>query len=162
MRDHEAFLQAIAAKPDDDAPRLVFSDWLEEKGSSDLGEFIRIQCELASSKHSEKGRHAMRVRERELLDARRIDWCQALGLPTEDVSFERGLVARMRLGAWDGGHMLDPGFAPRLGGLTELDLSGLQLGNAGVTALAEKAQLPALRKLILSDNGIGEAGAVAL
>ena len=30
MTEHEGFLQAIAANPDDDAPRLIFSDWLEE------------------------------------------------------------------------------------------------------------------------------------
>jgi uncharacterized protein (TIGR02996 family) len=32
MSDEEAFLAAIAAAPDDQAPRLVFADWLEERG----------------------------------------------------------------------------------------------------------------------------------
>lgn len=42
-----AFIAAIVASPDDDLPRLVYSDWLEEHGQSDRAEFIRVQCELA-------------------------------------------------------------------------------------------------------------------
>jgi uncharacterized protein (TIGR02996 family) len=30
--DFEAFAAAIAATPDDDAPRLVLADWLEARG----------------------------------------------------------------------------------------------------------------------------------
>ena len=40
------FLEAIYAAPEDDAPRLIYADWLEEAGDT-LGEFIRLQCELA-------------------------------------------------------------------------------------------------------------------
>jgi uncharacterized protein (TIGR02996 family) len=159
MTERDAFLRAIAADPDDDAPRLVFSDWLEENGDPDRAEFIRTQCQLASAKLSKKRRHALRVRERELLDARRREWCQAFGLPVEEVSFERGLIARMRLSKWKGGRLLDPKYLPQFLTLTELDLSGLQLGDDGLAEFAEKAQLPALRKLILSDNGITDVGA---
>jgi uncharacterized protein (TIGR02996 family) len=42
----DAFLQAICAKPEDDTPRLVYADWLEEQGDTDRAEFIRVQCEL--------------------------------------------------------------------------------------------------------------------
>jgi uncharacterized protein (TIGR02996 family) len=162
MTDRDAFLRAIAASPDDDSPRLIFSDWLEENGEPERAEFVRVQCELASPKVSKKRRHALRVRERELLGAHRHGWCQAFGLPVEDVAFERGLIARMRLSQWDGGRLLDPEFAAWLAPLTELDLSGLQLGDEGLAAFAQRAQLPALRKLILSDNGITDAGATAL
>lgn len=47
MTQEEAFLQAIRAAPADDAPRLIFADWLEEHGQADRAEFIRIQCQLA-------------------------------------------------------------------------------------------------------------------
>jgi uncharacterized protein (TIGR02996 family) len=46
MTHNEAFLQAIIENPDDDAPRLVYADWLEERGDP-RGEFIRVQCRLA-------------------------------------------------------------------------------------------------------------------
>jgi uncharacterized protein (TIGR02996 family) len=44
----DAFLIAIRAAPDDDAPRLVYADWLEEQGDAPSAEFIRVQCEIAS------------------------------------------------------------------------------------------------------------------
>jgi uncharacterized protein (TIGR02996 family) len=43
----QAFLEAICAAPDDDAPRLVYADWLEEHGDPERAEFIRAQIELA-------------------------------------------------------------------------------------------------------------------
>jgi uncharacterized protein (TIGR02996 family) len=42
----QAFLQAIIENPDDDAPRLIFADWLDERGDP-RAPFIRIQCRLA-------------------------------------------------------------------------------------------------------------------
>lgn len=49
MIEEKAFLQTIYETPDDDFPRLVFADWLEEQGDK-RAEFIRVQCEIASSK----------------------------------------------------------------------------------------------------------------
>ncbi len=42
--EEEGFLRAIGANPDDEATRLVYADWLEERGDP-LGEFLRIQCQ---------------------------------------------------------------------------------------------------------------------
>jgi len=53
MPDDPAFLRMIAATPDDDAPRLVYADVLDERGdpaSVARAEFIRIQCERARHK----------------------------------------------------------------------------------------------------------------
>ena len=47
MLDREPFLRAIYAAPDDDLPRLVFADYLDEQGDSDRAELIRVQCERA-------------------------------------------------------------------------------------------------------------------
>src|SRR4051812_47586823 len=44
---HEPFLRAICQAPDDDAPRLVFADWLDETGDPDRAEFIRQHIQLA-------------------------------------------------------------------------------------------------------------------
>lgn len=157
-----AFLRSIAEERDETATRLVFADWLEERGDSPRADFIRVQCALLSSNHSEQHRHTLRVRERELLDAHRHPWCQAFGLPLEEVSFERGLISRMRLSRWESGKLLKPAQMQRLATLTELDLSGLQLGDDDLAAFAETAQFPALHKLILSENDITDRGAAAL
>jgi uncharacterized protein (TIGR02996 family) len=45
MSDREALLAAIRAAPDDDAPRLVFADWLDEHGESGFAQFIRLEIE---------------------------------------------------------------------------------------------------------------------
>lgn len=44
LDQREAFLKAIFAAPDDDLPRLVFADWLDERGESEGAERIRREC----------------------------------------------------------------------------------------------------------------------
>ncbi len=43
MNDHDSLLAAILAHPDEDTPRLMFADWLQENGQSARAEFIRAQ-----------------------------------------------------------------------------------------------------------------------
>ncbi len=40
MSEEQAFLRAILERPDDDAPKLIYADWLEERGDP-RGEFLR-------------------------------------------------------------------------------------------------------------------------
>jgi len=50
MPDDPAFIRMIAATPDDDAPRLVYADYLDETGDPAKmarAEFIRVQVEKA-------------------------------------------------------------------------------------------------------------------
>ena len=67
--DESAFLRAILADPDDDAPRLVFADWLDEHAQSERAEFIRVQCALASLTDGDPAGPALRRRETELREA---------------------------------------------------------------------------------------------
>lgn len=46
MNDRDAFIRAIIARPDDDLPRLIYADWLDENQEPERAEFIRVQCEL--------------------------------------------------------------------------------------------------------------------
>ena len=43
MTDESAFIRSILAEPDADGPRLVYADWLEERGETARSEFIRVQ-----------------------------------------------------------------------------------------------------------------------
>ena len=47
MTDGEALIRSVLANPADDAPRLVYADWLDERGRAADAEFIRVQIELA-------------------------------------------------------------------------------------------------------------------
>jgi uncharacterized protein (TIGR02996 family) len=46
MGDEEAFLRAIAQAPDDDAPRLVYADWLDERGDP-RADYVRVVTRAA-------------------------------------------------------------------------------------------------------------------
>ncbi len=48
MNDHDALLAAIITNPNEDTPRLVYADYLQEQGFDERAEFIRVQCEIAS------------------------------------------------------------------------------------------------------------------
>jgi uncharacterized protein (TIGR02996 family) len=60
MSHEDAFLRAIAESPDDDAPRLIYADWLDERGDP-RGEFIRVQCELARMPPGDPPGHVTRA-----------------------------------------------------------------------------------------------------
>ena len=47
MDDHDALCRTIVAHPEDDLPRLVYADWIEEHGETDRAGFIRDQIEFA-------------------------------------------------------------------------------------------------------------------
>ena len=44
MTDADAILAAICDRPDDDTPRLVYADYLDDHGQSDRAELIRVMC----------------------------------------------------------------------------------------------------------------------
>ncbi len=44
--EQRALWHAICAHPDDDTPRLVYADWLQEHGDDLRAEFVRVQCEI--------------------------------------------------------------------------------------------------------------------
>ena len=46
----KAFLADIIENIADDAPRLVFADWLEDNGDPARAKFIRLQCQLAAER----------------------------------------------------------------------------------------------------------------
>jgi uncharacterized protein (TIGR02996 family) len=71
------FLQAILEKPDEEAPLLVYADWLEEQGDV-RAELIRVQQHLAGMKKRERGRARLEARLRELRCSCPEDWLIAL------------------------------------------------------------------------------------
>lgn len=72
MTTREGLMAATLAAPDDDIPRLVFADWLEENGEADRAEFIRVQCEI--EKHKPETVNYVRNGRYKREDAVRLDW----------------------------------------------------------------------------------------
>jgi uncharacterized protein (TIGR02996 family) len=103
MTDEPAFIRMIAAAPDDDAPRLVYADVLEERGDpagAARAEFIRVQCERARLVPD-----TPRSRELWFRDAALLDWARhwRAELPAvEGVQFGgfiRGFIDQVRASA---------------------------------------------------------------
>jgi uncharacterized protein (TIGR02996 family) len=92
MRHDEAFLQAIIENPEDDAPRLVYADWLEERGDP-RGEFIRLQCLLDRTALDDSRRPELLRRERQMLADHGPSWAppELFGATPE---FRRGFLTR--------------------------------------------------------------------
>jgi uncharacterized protein (TIGR02996 family) len=162
-----SFLQAILAAPDDDTPRLVFADWLDEQGDDARSEFIRAQCRLARLPAGDPRRPPLNTRARELLKAHREEWLRPLravvpGLESQDISFARGFPSGVTFRRDE-----DLGHAASLAAVTplqevRLDLAGKRIGASGVRALAQSSHLQRLTRLDLAGNRIGDGGAWAL
>ncbi|MCI0702163.1 MAG: TIGR02996 domain-containing protein [Planctomycetia bacterium] len=66
MTDADALLRAIIRHPEDDTPRLIYADWLQENGRSEEAEFIRVECRLATTTPDDPDYPALLDREEEL------------------------------------------------------------------------------------------------
>ena len=85
--NEQGLLDAIREQPNDDTPRRVYADWLDDRNDPDAAaraEFIRVQIALAKNCDgqgnplTETTREALRRREEELLAAHRTTWEQPL------------------------------------------------------------------------------------
>jgi uncharacterized protein (TIGR02996 family) len=88
----DVFLRTIEEKPDDDATRLIYADWLQERDdeqSALRAAFIRIDCELAALPAKDKRGAKLRKRRRELADRLDTNWLAVVSkLPIERCTFK--------------------------------------------------------------------------
>lgn len=181
----EPFLREISAHPDDDHPRLVFADWLEEQGDP-RAEFIRVQCALAAASPDSAERATLEAVDRQLVAELRpamLARLQPLGV--RDVRFSRGFVEKalvqgngligrtallyqeapalrgLMLRGWlrPQAEALGRVFnAPVLACLTSLDASQNDFGSSGAWALARAPWLRQLVSLNLAQNRLAGQG----
>lgn len=173
MDRDESFLRTILERPDDDGPRLVYADWLEECGECPRAELIRLQCQ-----DSDADRVA------ELVAAHGRSWAGPTAMHAYAYAFRRGFVEEITISAAallaHGEEVFDRAPVrllrvigaravldrlvrwPLLDRLAALHLTGAQLGDDGVTTLAACRHLANLRTLRLGANAISDAGVEAL
>jgi carbon storage regulator CsrA len=178
-----AFLQAILEEPDDEGLRLIFADWLEERGDT-RGDFIHIQCQLARLRPGDDGREDLEERERVLWAEHADAWRAYLPPVLRWAAFERGFVETAHLSveefldnaeaifaaapvrrlrvARPAGQVAALAASPYLGRLAGLDLSELRPGDGEAALLAASPHAATLRSLVLRGGTIGDAGAAAL
>jgi uncharacterized protein (TIGR02996 family) len=189
MSTEDALLKAIAAKPEDDEPRIIYADWLDANDTGDgrrhdRAEFIRIQCALARMGEDDKCRTTLQAREHVLLDGQRDEWLNHLReYGVTDVRFRRGAPEWVCISADDFINNMGKVFelipvceagitdcqdtqalanSSHLANLTHLDLQYSGIGNTVARALADSPHLSRLTHLNLACNYIGDAGVLAL
>jgi uncharacterized protein (TIGR02996 family) len=182
-----AFLGAIKEQPEDDLPRLVLADWLEERGDP-RGELVRQQVMLAHVIPGSSAGQKRLQREKELRRLHERDWLGRLAALADSWTCVRGLVqltlagatflgnefaqlARTELVAWVDGARVTcylPAMAiavassPLLAGLNLLNMGGQIFDAAAAEALAASEHVRNLTVLELYATPLGAAGARAL
>ena len=175
MTHEDAFFQAILERPRDDAPRLIFADWLDDHGDCDRAEFIRLQCqgghpervEQLLRKHDEEWAGPVVcslanawVFERGFVHAVTTDAAALVGRCGE--LFAAAPVRRLRLLRAGDHHLAELITAWELMYLVSLDLDGARVGDRGLTLLSLCRFLRSLAELHLRSNDIGPEGVAAL
>ena len=182
MADHVDFLQAILANSDEDAPRFIYADWLEEQGDP-RGELIRLLCTLAPLGLWDPRRQGIEQQAQALLKRHGAQWLGDLNDMARAWKFERGLPVLtltatdflrhgQRLG--EAGvqsvrlidvkpHVADLAACPHLGQLSRLDVAEQFILNDGdIALLAASPYLKNLTALEIGYNPIGDIGLGAL
>jgi uncharacterized protein (TIGR02996 family) len=101
MSDADALLRAILDAPEDDAPRLVYADWLDEQGDSARAAFMRVQIELARLSADDPDRSRLAQTERTLLGANRTAWNEWLPDWVSTQEYRRGFIEWIQCQAAD-------------------------------------------------------------
>ncbi|VTU00198.1 Repeat-companion domain TIGR02996 OS=Singulisphaera acidiphila (strain ATCC BAA-1392 / DSM 18658 / VKM B-2454 / MOB10) GN=Sinac_4455 PE=4 SV=1: LRR_6: LRR_6 [Gemmataceae bacterium] len=99
MSDEDALLGAIRDDPDDDTPRLVYADWLQENGDPERAEFIRLECEADRAGRDSPTYVPLLRRSSRLLEANAGRWFGPLAdeRVVEHLITRRGFIDRLVL-----------------------------------------------------------------
>jgi uncharacterized protein (TIGR02996 family) len=175
-----SFFHAIKEHPEDDTPRLIFADWLQEYGdpaAAARGEFLRLQVLRPRLLPDDPSYGMFKRREGELFTEHRWAWLGPLRDAARRWAFERGMLqitaqaeavlnpdvamfAQSGAGLWLDVLTLTDATRPQaselarsplLGHLNTLDLSGNEL-QAGCRFFLRGSSPPYLTSLLLSGN----------
>src|SRR5829696_4128503 len=93
-----AFRRAILEAPDDDAPRLVYADWLDERGQVDRAEFIRLQIRLARTDVRDPDYRALKSVVDQIQQAHHVEWVNELPqfADVQWLVFDRGFISAVK------------------------------------------------------------------
>ena len=96
MSAEAGLLRAILDDPDDDTPRLVYADWLDEHGDEARAEFIRLQVELAKLEADDERRPEIKEKVERLRQEHGSKWFREVPAWVRSAAvFRRGFVAEV-------------------------------------------------------------------
>jgi|SRR5579883_1675296 len=95
MTDRDALLSAIIANPEEDTPRLIFADWLQENGQDRRAQFIRRQIEAAQAEPFSPAARMATATANRLLEGYRGEWTKTVRQWVLEWNLARGFVERV-------------------------------------------------------------------
>ena len=183
--DEQPFLDAIFARYQDDGPRFIYADFLDDAGEPERAELVRVQVALSRMTEDDSHHANLKNQEAELLETHLAQWSEHLSdLDLEQCEFRRGVLDSIVINAatfLDKGEELlrrvcvrrlrlrdSAAVMPKLvnsqllANVRELDLCGDQIGNGGVNLLVRSQFLKNLDLLDLGFTGIDDTGVTTL
>src|SRR5262249_19796826 len=140
--------------PDDDTLRLVFADWLEERGNP-RAEFVRVQCQLAHLSSDDSRRNELLLREQRMLDEYEKDWLGPLAEFVTHAIFRRGFLEELILSGEE--FLAHASAIYRLAPAIDVQIRNIG-GIDTLVALAHSPHLTHVRFLDLSAEHLGDGG----
>ncbi len=99
MSDRDALLAAIIENPEENTPRLMFADWLQENGGAAQGEFIRLQVEAVQAEPFSPQAREHEAAAQKLLDRHVNVWTDHISEHVNGQRFARGFVEHVDVNA---------------------------------------------------------------
>ncbi|MGL4552696.1 MAG: TIGR02996 domain-containing protein, partial [Gemmataceae bacterium] len=178
--EEAGLLDDVASNPADDGPRLIYADWLDDRGDPARAEFLRLGVRLDRHQRADD-----RARHQELLDRygsfwfgtvmeAATAWHLAGGLVDGVTVSAAAFVARApallrdapaadwRVVVASGGELRAFTACPEFARLRRLTLAGCPLGGYGVRIVTACPRAAGLRSLSLNGLGVGQPGVQAL
>lgn len=185
MSIEKQFLSDILAHPEDDAPRLIYADWLEDHGDPDRAELFRAQIERAKLSRHDPRYEELERREEALIAKHKARWGGKVAKYVDDFDFWRGMpesvvvsmakfnrcaewlfaaapVDTVSIGSFNRHRVAGLAKCRHLARVRFLDLSGMRLWASDIRHLAACTHLERLRILELSNNRFDVEGVQAL
>lgn len=175
MGQREDLLAAIYQAPEQDEPRLVYSDWLEDHGELPRAELIRLQIQIVKLDEGDPEREPLKQKAREIERAHAGEWEQELpnwsgvsiskehsrGFPYYatvtapaflrygEKLLERMPLQALRITRLTEDNVKKVAISPVLKQITELSLENNPLRDKNTKVFFENAQLSSLKSLDL-------------
>ena len=184
--EEEALLAGIRETPDDDAPRLVYADWLEENGQAERGQYIRLQCQANQLAEGSSERDDAEDQTGKLFAAHAHDWMAEVPEILDSTITERGFwtwvtadvniyldfiknhslipfAPTQKLQLYNPGKhfkkLLD---SPELRWVTELNIENCKVTEAKARAIVKCPHLQTLKSLRIQSGELKTKGVLAL
>lgn len=99
MNDRDSLRAAVFEHPDEDMPRLMYADWLQENGQHERGQFVRLQVEGAHAEPYSPQAREYEAAAQQLLERNGGAWTRHIAERVIGWRFVRGFIEHAAVNA---------------------------------------------------------------